>query len=270
VQSLLDSIAENTAIRLGAHDKSRLTVISTSYGNDSIALIQWAKEEGFTNVHTVFVDTGWSAEGWLERVRVCEEWVKDIGFTPHHIVPPVQFEELMLSRKGFPNQRYQWCSAFLKGIPLLEWVDEFDPECQAIQMIGKRREESNERATTPEWIINSEYHGGRIVRHPLYLHTEEMRDALVIRAGFEVLPHRSQECAPCVNANRGDFLLLTEREIQRVEWLEFDVEKLMFRPKKHMGATGIRQIIKWAQSPRGKYQKDDPPKFTCSSGYCGF
>lgn len=268
--SLTDAILRNTAARLGAYDKSRMHVISSSYGNDSLALIQWAYEQKFSNLHVVFVDTGWSADGWLERVAKGEDWARSLGFTVHHLIPPVQFEELMISRKGFPNQRYQWCSAHLKGIPLLNWIDELDPACDAIQMIGKRREESRERADTPEWIINSEYHGGRIVRHPLYLHTEVMRNELLERAGYTPLPHRSQECAPCVNANRGDFLLLGEREIIRAECLEFEVGKNMFRPKRHMGAKGVRQIIKWAHSPRGKYEKDDPAEFTCSSGYCGY
>ena len=268
--SLFDSLLRNTATRLGAYDKSRLHVISSSYGNDSLALVQWAHDQGLTNVHVVFIDTGWAADGWLDRVCVCEAWVRSIGFTAHRITPAVQFEELITMRKGFPNQRYQWCSGQLKGIPFLMWIDDLDPEGEAIVMIGKRREESTERVDTPEWVIASEYHGERIVRHPLYLHSEQMRDALLARAGFEPLSHRSQECAPCVNANRGDFMLLGEREIARVECLEFEVDKTMFRPKRHMGATGIRQVVRWARSPRGKFDKDDYAPLTCGSGYCGY
>lgn len=267
---ITDSLARNIATRLGADSLSRMQVISTSYGNDSIALIQWAREYGFENVHVVFIDTGWSASWWPDRVEKCEEWVRSIGFVAHKIVPNVQFEELILSRGGFPNQRYQWCSAHLKGIPFLEWVDTLDPDAIATVMIGKRREESRERASTPEWVIRSEYHGMRTVRHPLYLHSDTDRNTLLRRAGFEPLPHRSQECSPCVNANRDDFLLLGPSEITKVECLEFDVDNTMFRPKRHMGATGIRQVIQWAKSPRGKYRKDDEPQFTCASGYCGY
>ena len=82
--------------------------ISTSYGNDSVAMIQWAKEQNLQDVSVIFVDTGWAAPGWLDRVSRLENWVESIGFMPVHIASAVSFEELMLRKKGFPSQRYQW------------------------------------------------------------------------------------------------------------------------------------------------------------------
>jgi 3'-phosphoadenosine 5'-phosphosulfate sulfotransferase (PAPS reductase)/FAD synthetase len=248
-----------------------MNVISSSYGNDSIALIQWAVENQLPNVTVVFIDTGWSAPGWLDRVKSAEEWVKRLGFTAAHIEPAVQFEELMRSKKGFPSQRYQWCSVMLKGIPFLNWIDDLDRQCKATVLIGKRREESRERANTPEFVEASEYHGDRRVWHPLYMHTETMRDDLVTRAGFEVLPHRSKECSPCINANKNDLQRLTTPEIERVRRLEADTGQTMFRPKKHGGAKGIEQVIQWAYSGHGKYDARQGAMFnTCSSGYCGY
>lgn len=247
-----------------------MQVISSSYGNDSVALIQWAFERGLTDVRVVFIDTKWAGAGWIERVSRCEAWVASLGFTPVRISPVMGFEDLIKFKKGFPNQRYQWCSGLLKGVPFLEWIDAEDPGCQATVLIGKRREESRERATTPEYVESSEYHGGRKVWHPLYLHTEVMRDELLARAGFAVLPHRSQECAPCVNANRGDFKVLTEPDVARVQALEAAVGKTMFRPKRHLGARGIVQVVQWANSPRGAWRPEDEAPSGCSSGYCGF
>jgi len=245
--------------------------ISTSYGNDSVAMIQWAKERNLQDVSVIFVDTGWSSPGWLDRVKRMEEWVKSIGFETVHLKAPTTFEDLMVLKKGFPSQRYQWCSAMLKGLPFLTWIDEFDTDCKATVMIGKRREESQERADTPEFIESSEYHGGRKVWHPLYLHTDVMRNELLERAGIDVLPHRSKECSPCVNANRDDFRQLTENDILRVENLESKVGKTMFRPKRHGGAKGIRRVIAWAYSDRGGYNDKQDEMFNqCSSGYCGF
>lgn len=105
-------------------------------------------------------------------------------------------------------------------------------------------------------------------------HTHEHRDALLARAGITPLPHRSQECAPCVNANRADFLILTESEIKRVEELESEVGKTMFRPKRYQtrnypnGCHGIREVIQWARKePIGS---DEDQGFSkCSTGYCG-
>jgi 3'-phosphoadenosine 5'-phosphosulfate sulfotransferase (PAPS reductase)/FAD synthetase len=246
-------------------------VISSSYGNDSVALIQLAHEQGLKDVSVIFVDTGWAAVGWLDRVVRLEAWVESLGFTAVHISSDMTFEELILKKKGFPSQRYQWCSGILKGLPFLTWIDELDPDCQSVVMIGKRREESQERADTPEFIDASDYHGGRKIWHPLYLHTEQMRDDLLGRAGVKKLPHRSKECSPCVNANRTDLRQLTEEDILRVKALEEKTGKTMFRPKKHGGAKGIRRVIAWAYSEKGQYNDKQDQLFNqCSSGYCGF
>lgn len=255
-----------------------MIAVSCSYGNDSVALIQWAHDHGADladEVFVVFIDTGWSSGEWPARVEELELWVAALGFTPVRIDPPIKFEELITSKKGFPNQRYQWCSGILKGLPFLTWIDEIDPGAKAVVMIGKRREESEERADTPEFIESSEYHGGRRVWHPLYLHTESERDALLHHAGVAPLPHRSQECAPCVNANRADFLLLTETEVARVEALEAKVGKTMFRVKRYKskmypnGAKGIRQVMQWAhKAPITEDEQQGSSQ--CSSGYCGY
>lgn len=242
-------------------------VISTSCGNDSVATQEWARQNKLQPVTVAYIGTQWAKADWESRVLKCEAWAKSIGFDFVRIQGNLGFEDLIKHKKGFPNQRYQWCSGHLKGIPFLEWIDGFDPECKATIIIGKRREESRERENTPEFVESSEYHGGRRVWHPLYLHTSLMRDALLADAGFEPLPYRSQECSPCVNANRSDFLALGEEEIARVEALEKSVGKTMFRPKRHMGAVGIRQVVEWARAGKGKFRNGPSG---CSSGYCGF
>ena len=248
-----------------------MNVISSSYGNDSVAMIQWAHEQSLADVHVVFIDTGWSSLGWPGRVEKAERWVQSLGFNPVRLTPEVQFQQLMRDRKGFPSQRYQWCSVHLKGVPFLDWIDEHDPQCLATVLIGKRRSESQERKDTPEFVEASEYHGGRRVWHPLYLHSNEDRDALLHRAGFEPLPHRSMECSPCINANRADMRLLDERDIAKVEQLEAEVGKTMFRPRRHGGARGIRKVIAWANASPGAYNERQEDLFNgCSSGYCGF
>jgi len=103
------------------------------------------------------------------------------------------------------------------------------------------------------------------------VHTESERDELLARAGFEPLPHRSKECSPCINSNKSDLRRLTEEDIQRVESLEARVGNTMFRPKRHGGAKGIRRVVAWAYSDRGKYDDRQDSLFNhCSSGYCGF
>jgi hypothetical protein len=164
-------------------------------------------------------------------------------------------------KKAFPASGLQFCTAHLKGLPFLQWIDEADPECKATVLIGKRREESEDRKAIPEFIESSEHHGGRRVWHPLYLHSEPERDALLGRAGVEVLPHRSKECDPCVNANRSDFQRLSEGSIERVNDLEVELGKPMFRPKR-FGAVGIHGVIVWATKGR------DRPSFDEEAAQC--
>jgi 3'-phosphoadenosine 5'-phosphosulfate sulfotransferase (PAPS reductase)/FAD synthetase len=168
--------------------------ISASYGNDSVALIQWAREQGLEDVTVIYSDTGWGSVEWPARVEQCEEWARSLGFKTHRVIANMQFEELMQHKKGFPSQRYQWCRALLKIIPFLTWLDDADPELQTTIVIGLRRSESQERANTPEFIEKSERHGG---------------------------------------------------------------------------AKGIRQVIQWANSERGKYNSQQETLFNCDSGMCG-
>lgn len=244
-----------------------LIVISSSYGNDSIALIQWARDQGMQHVTVAYCDTGWSAPWWPQRVDKGEAFARSLGFKTHRC-RSMGMAELVRDRKGFPGNGMQFCTTELKILPFLEWLDEADKERAALVMIGKRRAESERRKDIPEYIHNSEVHGGRWVRHPLYLHTDEERNALLERAGFEPLPHRSLECNPCVNANRADFLRLTPGEIERVNDLEAEIGKPMFRPKR-FNAMGIHGVIRWAKDgrDRGSFETEEAE---CSSLFgCG-
>lgn len=249
-----------------------MNVISSSYGNDSIALIQWAIAAGLPDVTVCYIDTGWAGMGWMDRVEAGERFASERGFKTVRIRPEVQFSDLMRIKKGFPNQRFQWCSAQLKGIPFLNWLDGVDPEGKAVVLVGKRRAESQERAATPEFIESSDYHGGRKLWHPLYGHTDAERDALLALAGFEPLPHRSLECDPCVNSNRADMRRLSLADIVKTAALEAEVGKTMFRPARHNGAKGIREVVEWAKYSRGQFtpNQDDLFSVGCGSAFgCG-
>lgn len=233
-----------------------MNVISSSYGNDSIALIQWAYERGLRDVTVVYCDTGWSSPGWPLRVQEGDRFAKRCGF--HAVrVKSLGMEQLVKIKKGFPSNQHQFCTAHLKGLPFAQWIDEADPEGNAVVLIGKRRAESQKRRNTREIVgEGSDFHGGRKLWHPLYAHTDADRNALLDRAGFAPLAHRSLECNPCVNANREDFLRLTHGEIERVNDLEVAIGKPMFRPKR-FSAMGIYGVIQWAQKGRDRGDIDE-------------
>lgn len=239
-----------------------------------MALIQWARENGLEDVAVVYSDTRWAADHWEERVEQMEQWVRSIGYSPHR-TESIGLEELVKKRKGWPRNGMQFCTLELKIRPAMEWLDKNDPEKRATCLVGVRREESIARKNFPEKLDESPNHGGRPLWAPLATATTEQRDALLLRAGVEPLPHRSMECFPCINSNRKDLRTLSEDEkrIAEVERIESELglsskgkPRVMFRPAKFMGATGIREVVRWAKSDRGKYNQDK--EFDCEGGFC--
>lgn len=248
-------------------------VLSSSYGNDSLAMIQWAHEVGldlFGDVTVTYCDTGWAKPQWPERVELCEDFARSLGFNVQRITS-MGMHELVRMKKGWPGNGQQFCTIHLKGIPFLTWIDDIDMCCQAMVLIGKRRAESEARKDTAEFIGESEYHGGRTVWHPLFMHSDLERDELLARAGaihppedwdghhdrLLILPHRSEECNPCVNANRGDIKRLSADEMAKVNELEVEIGKPMFRPKRFNG-IGIYGVVMWAR--HGKHHTEDIPE----------
>ena len=247
-------------------------VIFASYGNDSIALISHFRMLKKEKVAVLFSDTGWAADFWHDRVLRGEEYAKSCGFDTFR-TKSEGMESLVKRKKGWPmGGGGAFCTAELKIKPALQWLDENDPEKEVVCVIGVRREESANRATFPEFTDESEKHGGRELWAPMVRFDEGRRNALIQFAGFEVLPHRSKECFPCVHANRSDLKQMNEKDIIKVELIEDEMginskgnPRVLFRPKRHQGAIGIREVVDWAH----KRNKDQPDLFDCDSGYCG-
>lgn len=254
-------------------------IIFASYGNDSIALLQWArinfgKEH---NVAVVYSDTGWAADWWeSKRVLPGEEFARSCGFEPFRTTS-IGLPDLVRKKKAWPRQGMQFCTSELKIEPALAWMEDFDPFGMATVMVGVRRCESRMRSVFPLTLDASPAHGDRSLFAPLVDHDDAARDALCTSAGFDVLPHRSKECFPCINDNRADLKLLDEPTVEKVETLENEMgvtskgkRRTMFRPYRHMGATGIREIVRWAASDRGAFDPDDGTGGGgCDGGYCG-
>jgi 3'-phosphoadenosine 5'-phosphosulfate sulfotransferase (PAPS reductase)/FAD synthetase len=257
-------------------------VILASYGNDSLALIQWmAEQEDLTGpFYVLFNDTGWAAEGWLDRVLNLELDMWGLGFIPLR-TKSIGMKALVRKHKGWPRQGLQFCTEELKIQPTLSLLDELDPLRQAICCTGKRREESFNRRNAPEWVWESLPHGGRTCWSPLVTMLVPERDELIKKLGQQPLPHRSMECFPCINSNRTDLRQLAKdpKRIEDIENFERslghtsnDKPRTMFRPYRYMGATGIREIVRWAASERGGFSLDDGTgsdlKSGCEGGYC--
>ncbi len=240
-------------------------IIFASGGNDSVALVQWVYEKGLTNVAVAYSNTGWASPAWPERMAKFKAWVEAYGYHFHEI-PSEGMEALIRRKKGWPANRPKFCTYELKIAPAKAWLDTIDPAEEAVVMVGVRREESAARREWPEYIEESENHGMRSLWSPLVKVTAIERNELLGRAGWEILPHRSKECSPCVNANRTDFRHLEQADIDKVRRNEQETGRNMFRPHRFKGASGIDEVMRWAHSDRGKYI---PECSGCDSGMCG-
>jgi 3'-phosphoadenosine 5'-phosphosulfate sulfotransferase (PAPS reductase)/FAD synthetase len=203
-------------------------IIFGNYGNQTVALMQWAYEQGLEDVYVINVATGWEQQHWHERVAKAQLCCQNLGFKPLQLSAKPGFKELIRDRGRFPSTKFQWCAGFLKGLPLLDWLDEEDPELEATVMLGKRRADSRANFNLPEVMESSEHYGDRRVWYPLYNTANDEFNRLIEASGLAYLPHRSLECDPCVNSFGNDLARLEAGDVTKVERLEQEVGATMF------------------------------------------
>tara|TARA_R110000772_G_scaffold4094_3_gene14463 strand:+ start:4436 stop:5206 length:771 start_codon:yes stop_codon:yes gene_type:complete len=247
----------------------------TSWGNDSTALIQWLIEnKPDSEITALYSNTGWADPSWADRVDRLTAWAESKGvncaMTNSEGMPA-----LAKRKKSWPSNQFQFCTLELKILPAMAWLAKNDPNTEAICAVGVRRCESERRKNYPAIEKNSANHGGRDVYAFLCEHTDAMRDALLDRAGVPVLPHRSQECSPCINSNRADILRISEDRIAEIESLELSMgmtknnkPRTLFRPHRFAGyPVGIRAVVEWAKD--GSEKQEDLFSECSDAGWCG-
>ncbi len=249
-------------------------VVKCSYGNDSIALLQFLHEYNqkhpLGKVAVLYNNTGWAAKWWAGRVENGEKLARSFGFIPAH-TDCKGMRQLIFERRSWPRQQARFCTEVLKILPTLSWLAINDPDGTSTLVCGVRREESAERRNWPEWVDSHATNEGRPQWSPLAYVDTAGRDALIKRAGWRVLPHRSRECK-CILANSTDLKTFKESDIQEIEETEAFAEtrtnppnSYMFDPSDKKGRPkGIRAVIEWAKNVKTK----EPAKSGCDSGYC--
>lgn len=214
-------------------------IIFGNYGDNTIAVMQWAYVKGIDQVTVLHVATGMGSAAWLERVEQGQQLARRYQFKTVTLTPAKTFSELVQERKTFPNLKYQWCPTFLKALPLLDFLDQHDPQNESTIILGSRRKDSRARFQLPEFIPESEYYGDRQVWHPLFDVSTEGRDQLICDAGFEVLNQRSFECNPCVVKEYNDFSKLDPSVVAKIAILENEIAQTLFdRPIVELVAEG--------------------------------
>lgn len=257
-------------------------VIKCSYGNDSIALIQWIHEWDtkykLGKVVVLYNNTGWATNWWPERVKKGEELSVRYGFIPC-TTTAIPWLRLILEHNTWPDRLRRFCTEDLKIVPTMNWLSKHDPGGKATMVCGVRREESFARRSWPEYVEASERNEGRPEWSPLVLHNEDDRNKLILRAGWRPLPHRSRECR-CVLANSYDISTWSEEDTAEIEAMERALSnqnqgsnKFMFHPLHKKGnPEGIRKVVEWAKQVQSdKNDKSDTTDIEptgCDSGYC--
>lgn len=211
-------------------------VIIANFGNDSIALLEWARQQRLPEVFVLSVDTGWGAEIWAQRVALIDQYITSHDMTHVRLMPEYNFSRLVQERHNFPSIKFHWCASFLKGLPILDWLDQVDPDLEATVLLAKRQEQAPALHKLQEFELESHSYGDRKVWYPLYQHTLSQRNALIKQAGFDLLHTRSLECDPCIYNQRSDFQRLDDKRIQQVATLEAIVGRPMF-------STPITEIV---------------------------
>ncbi|MFI4938099.1 MAG: phosphoadenosine phosphosulfate reductase family protein [Candidatus Berkiellales bacterium] len=231
-----------------------ILVVRCNYGDDSIALLQALKTRAceiqeFNHIYVVYIDTGWAAEGWLERVREGEQFVKSCGFEPIHLKSRATFADLVIERKNFPTQKFQWCAGFLKGLPLLEWLDEHDPKSEWLIALPKRQALYRQKLTA--FKKECQYHGERDVWHPILMVSNAERDLWMKQAGFLPRYSRSLECDPCVNSTAEEFAGLSTKDKEKVLRLELTINQSMPKNIRRNQSTGMDAFSMGCGDPFG-------------------
>lgn len=204
-----------------------MNILLANYGNPSIAMIQWAIETQLANFVVLSVDTGWQSSLWQQRLPMVWNYLAANDVVYFHLNAQKSFAECVLDRGSFPSKKYQWCPSFLKGLAILDKLDELDMNCAAIIHLAKMRcvSRSNQTLVSGE---ENEHFDNRILNYPLLGISLEERNALIQRAGFEVLTFNSQECMPCIHATFTDWQVMSNDDLKRLESLEAKIGATMF------------------------------------------
>jgi len=201
-----------------------------NFGNDSIALIQWCIKNHVENLTVVFVDTGWANSSWHKRIEEVKDYLNRNNIELKILKSNVTFPESVLEKQEFPSQKFQWCAGLLKGLPIIEWLDEIDPFCEAVILIAALKSSSRAYLNYEEYIDESEHFGDRKIWHPVLGVSRSERDELIRESGISLLPiNRSLECDPCVNCTIKDLASLKDSiDIEKVAKLENQIGKTLF------------------------------------------
>lgn len=200
-------------------------IIIANYSIHSLALICWAKQNLSDNFCVLSVDTGFAAASWNSYLATVFDWLTRENINYFHLNSENTFQELVLARKQFPSQKFSWCAGFLKGITLLNKIDELDANGDATILLSHRKDMSSVSQFLKN-IDEEERYDYRPLSYPLLNHSYDDIRNLTKELPFEPTKH-SLECQPCIHLTQ-QFKILTKQDIEKVTDLEVKTNSFMF------------------------------------------
>ena len=170
--------------------------------------------------------------------------------------------ELLIQLKGrAPSRTRQFCTYFLKLIPMKRWQEENLRGKEFARFTGIRRDESDARKNTPdrEW---DEFFDCEIF-HVVAGWTKEQCFDFVKSRGERINPLYLEGftrvgCAPCINEQKEGFLLWSQRHpdvIEKVRAVEQQTGVTFIAPcVPGMTMNFIDDVVQWSQTDRGGRQ----------------
>lgn len=203
-------------------------VIIGNFGNHSLAAMQALIEARLQGIHFIYVETGWAAAAWPARVAACFEYAQSHNISVHYLKSVASFTKMVKDRRQFPSQKFPWCAGFLKGLAIIDCLDEMDPACEAQVVFGKRRVDSRRYANLKEFDHHDELYQGRTVWYPLWQADNHQFLQLIHKTGFAALSHQSLECHPCIHMPEAELPSLGKVSRERLAKLEERLKQTMF------------------------------------------
>lgn len=229
----LHSAAWLTLLRAKLRD--RVVVASVSGGKDSAAMSLYLKELGIDHVR-VFADTGWEHPKTYEYLR--GELTRVIGPIVE-VRGALTLPELARKKGIFPSRRKRYCTDLLKVAPIGAYLNSLDVE--PVNTIGVRAEESAERAMMPKWEWSDAFN----VETWRPIIDWSLDDVIAIHKRHGLAPNplyllgaERVGCFPCINAGRGELLLLDRIAPERIAEIRELERAVTERARDVVGARG--------------------------------
>ncbi|WP_455755924.1 phosphoadenosine phosphosulfate reductase domain-containing protein [Sulfurimonas sp.] len=245
-------------------------VISISGGKDSkatliVSLPLLLKVVKPSQIKVVYCDTHWEKKvtnDEIESIRVKLQEL-DIQFlvlsNPKY---PNGLPDLIKSKKAFPTRMAKTCTQLLKMIPAVEYYKSLNAKgLKVISLVGKRRDESEDRKNIPDSEYYSYKDWGFDIYYPIADWTEtDVYSCLDETWGIPLSYFQGNKrvgCDECFQADLKSISLMSEDRIKQMEYVENEVSQyykdkkptFFFRRNKTFpnGHAPIREIVNYAK-----------------------